>query len=247
MTSPHEVAVADAGTEGTVVVEDADARRVHRVLAWCRGLRGWARGLAAFLLYLVVAVVVWGAPVVYVLRVGDVGDGQGAAKFFQWAIGWVHWALAHHQDPLYMTRIFTPDGTSMAWTTFVPGGGILMYPVRSLFGSLAAVNVLLLLASVLACWAGYLLCNRLTHAFGPSIAGGYLFGFCQYMTGQLHGHVNLVLIFPVPLAVYLVVRRIEGSLGWPTFIALMTLCLTGQFLFSTEVFATSAFFGVIAF
>jgi hypothetical protein len=247
MTIPPEVAAHEPGTDAAVVIDDARDNFLDRATAWGRRLPGWARGLVAFLLYLVAAIVIWAGPVITQLRIRYVGDGRGDAKFFQWSIGWVHWALAHHVDPLYMTKIFTPDGTSLAWTTFVPGGGVLMYPVRSLFGSLAAVNVLLLLASALACWAAYLVCNRLTHSFWPSIAGGYLFGYCQYMAGQLHGHVNLVLIFPVPLAVYLVIRRIEGSLGWATFVALMTLSLTGLFLFSTEVFATSAFFGAIAF
>ena len=247
MTIPPEVAAHEPGTDAAVVIDEAGTNVLGRSIAWGRGLSGWARGLAAFLLYLVATVVIWAAPIITQLRIRYVGDGRGDAKFFQWSIGWVHWALAHHVDPLYMTKIFTPDGTSMAWTTFVPGGGVLLYPIRSLFGSLAAVNVLLLLASALACWAAYLVCNRLTHSFWPSIAGGYLFGYCQYMAGQLHGHVNLVLIFPVPLAVYLVIRRIEGSLGRPTFVALTTLSLTALFLFSTEVFATSAFFGAIAF
>ncbi|TMK85348.1 MAG: hypothetical protein E6G43_11825 [Actinobacteria bacterium] len=247
MTIPPEVAAHEPGSDAAVVIDEARDNLFDRSRAWGRELPDRARGLVAFLLYLVATIVIWAGPIITQLRIRYVGDGRGDAKFFQWSIGWVHWALAHHVDPLYMTKIFTPDGTSLAWTTFVPGGGVLMYPVRSLFGSLAAVNVLLLLASALACWAAYLVCYRLTHSFWPSLAGGYLFGYCQYMAGQMHGHVNLVLIFPVPLAVYLVIRRIEGSLGRPTFIALMTLSLTGLFLFSTEVFATSAFFGAIAF
>src|SRR6266550_3639924 len=205
MTIPPEVAAHEPGTDTAVVIDEARDNLLDRLTAWGRGLPGWARALVAFLLYLVAAIVIWAGPVITQLRIRYVGDGRGDAKFFQWSIGWVHWSLAHHVDPLYMTKIFTPDGTSLAWTTFVPGGGVLMYPVRSLFG------------------------------------------YCQYMAGQMHGHVNLVLIFPVPLAVYLVIRRIDGSLGRPTFVALMTLSLTGLFLFSTEVFATSAFFGAIAF
>jgi hypothetical protein len=246
MTIPPEVA-AEPETDAAVVIDEARDNLLDRSIAWGRGLPGWARGLVAFLLYLVAAIVIWAGPIVTQLRVRYVGSGRTDAKFFQWAVGWVHWSLTHHVDPLYMPKIFTPDGMSLAWTTFIPGGGLVMFPVQSLFGSLAAVNVLLLLASALACWATYLVCHRLTHAFWPSIAGGYLFGYSEYMAGQLHGHVNLVLIFPVPIAVYLVIRRIEGSLGQLTFVVLMTLSLTGLFLFSTEVFATAAFFGVIAF
>ena len=240
MTIPPEVAAHEPGTDTAVVIDEARDNLLDRLRAWGRGLPGWARGLVAFLLYLVAAIVIWAGPIITQLRVRYVGSGRTDAKFFQWAVGWVHWALTHHVDPLYMPKIFTPDGMSLAWTTFIPGGGLVMFPVESLFGSLAAVNVLLLLASALACWAVYLVCHRLTHAFWPSIAGGYLFGYSEYMAGQLHGHVNLVLIFPVPIAVYLVIRRLEGSLGRLTFVVLMTLSLTGLFLFSTEVFATAA-------
>src|SRR5438876_317068 len=214
MTIPPEVAAHEPGTDAAVVIDEAGTNVLDRSIAWGRGLSGWARGLAAFLLYLVATVVIWAAPIITQLRIRYVGDGRGDAKFFQWSIGWVHWALAHHVDPLYMTKIFTPDGTSLAWTTFVPGGGVLMYPVRSLFGSLAAVNVLLLLASALARWAAYLVCYRLTHSFWPSLAGGYLFGYLQYMAGQLHGHGNLVLIFPVPLAVFLALVSPGFAEGW---------------------------------
>ncbi|TMM20939.1 MAG: hypothetical protein E6F95_12775 [Actinobacteria bacterium] len=177
MTIPPEVAAHEPGTDTAVVIDEARDNLLDRLRAWGRGLPGWARGLVAFLLYLVAAIVIWAGPIITQLRVRYVGSGRTDAKFFQWAVGWVHWALTHHVDPLYMPKIFTPDGMSLAWTTFIPGGGLVMFPVESLFGSLAAVNVLLLLASALACWAVYLVCHRLTHAFWPSIAGGYLFGY----------------------------------------------------------------------
>jgi hypothetical protein len=55
------------------------------------------------------------------------------------------------------------------------------------------------------------------------------------------------MIFTAPLAVYLVVRKVEGSLGPVTFVSLLTLDLLFAFGVSTELFATTTFFGVIAF
>jgi hypothetical protein len=248
MTIPHQVGSrTDTSDPAANPTDDAaPPERSSRFTAWRRP-PGWRPALIALSLYVVAAIAIWASPIITELGTRYVGSGRADAKIFQWSVGWVHWAIAHHVDPLTTDKIFTPDGMSLAWTTFIPGGGLLTYPIRSLFGSVAAVNTLLLLASVLACWATYLVCSRLTHAFWPSVAGGYLFGYSQYMAGQLHGHVNLVLIFPVPLVVYLVIRLIEGSLGWLAFVAWTTLCLTSLFLFSTEVFATTALFGAVAF
>ena len=234
----------DVGMEGRDVPE---MRAFDRMVGRAHHLRGWTRGLIAFVLYAIVAVVVWATPILGDFNRRYLGDGYWDSKFYQWAIGWMHWSIAHHADPLYTHKIFTPDGTSLVWSAFAPAGGLAMFPIRSLFGSLAATNTLLLLASALACWGAYLVCNRVTHAFWPSLVGGYLFGFSQYMVGQLHGHVNLVLIFPVPIAVYLVIRRIEGSLGRIAFLVLTTLTLVTLFLCSTELFATAALFGAVAF
>jgi hypothetical protein len=258
--TPTDVAPADVAEGPDVVVPEADdvggeepeedAPRegaFDRMVERAHHLRGWVRGLIAFVLYAIAAVAVWATPILSQFDQRYLGDGYWDSKFYQWAIGWMHWSVAHHADPLYTHKIFTPDGTSLVWSAFAPAGGLAMYPIRSLFGSLVATNVLLLLSSALACWGAYLVCNRITHAFWPSLMGGYLFGFSQYMVGQLHGHVNLVLIFPVPIAVYLVIRRIEGSMGRVTFLMLTTLTLVTLFLCSTELFATAALFGAIAF
>jgi len=226
---------------------DAEDLRFPRFTAWGRGVRPWVRGLAAFLLFAIGAVAVWALPIITQFGTRYVGNGHSDAKFYQWAVGWMHWSVLNRVDPLYTHKVFAPPGTSLAWTAFSPVGGLAMLPVRSFFGSLVATNVLLLLSAALAGWAAYLLCNRLTHAFWPSLVGGYLFGYSAYLTGQMHGHVNLALIFPVPLAVYLVVRLVDGSLGRVAFVCLMTLVLATLFLCSTELYATTAVFGVIAY
>jgi hypothetical protein len=243
---PDVVVVEDAGGDDQAIPERG-AGIPARILAFARALGPTARGLVAFLLYLIAAIVVWAGPILSDFDARYVGDGFWDSKSYQWFMGWMHWSLSNGHDPLFTREIFTPAGTSLAWNAFTPAAGILMYPVRSLFGSLVATNTILVLSSALACWAAYLVCHRLTKAFWPSIAGGYLFGFSQYMVGQLHGHVNLVLIFPVPLCVYLVIRRIEGSMGRIAFVGLMTLSLIALFLSSTELYGMTAFFGSIAF
>src|SRR5919106_4401841 len=71
-------------------------------------------------------------------------------------------------------------------------------------------------------------------------------GFSAYMAGQMYGHVNLVLIFPAILGVYLVVRRVQGSLGPVAFVGSFALTVVGLFSVSTELAATASLFGAIA-
>jgi hypothetical protein len=205
------------------------------------------KALAAFGVYLALSIAIWGLPVISHLSTRYVGLGQGDAKFYRWALGWLPWAMTHGRDVLFSDRIFAPSGADLSWSAAMPGAAFVLWPVTRLFGPLASYNLSLLLAPPLAGWAAYLVCHRVTKAYWPSLVGGYLFGFSSFMTGQIHGHANLVLIFPVALAVYLVVRSVEGSLGRWMFVGLLTLALVGLFLVSTELFATSAMFGAFAF
>jgi hypothetical protein len=61
------------------------------------------------------------------------------------------------------------------------------------------------------------------------------------------GFMNLVLIFPIPLLVYLAIRNVEGSLGPVAFVAGFAALLVGLFSISTELFGTATVFGAIAF
>jgi hypothetical protein len=80
----------------------------------------------------------------------------------------------------------------------------------------------------------------------PSVLGGYLFGFSTYTIAELQGHLNLFLAFPVALCVYLLLRRLDGSLGPVAFVLLEATALLGEFSISTEVFATMTLFGALA-
>jgi len=104
---------------------------------------------------------------------------------------------------------------------------------------------LCLAAPALAAWCAFILCRHVSDCFFPSLVGGYLFGFSPYMLGHLLGHLSLILIFPVPLAIYLVALRVEGRLSPLFFTLLLAIVAVVQFLCSTELFATSVFFGAI--
>jgi hypothetical protein len=205
------------------------------------------RAFGVFLAYTFLSIAIWGRPVVAHLDsrfVPPLGGGPDSS-FFQWALGWTPWAIAHGHSLLFTDRVFAPQGVDLTWVTISPGPALVMSPITRAFGTLVSLNLLTLLGPPLAAWAAFLVCARLTRSFWPSVVGGFLYGFCTYITGQMN-HPNLFLVFPIPLIVYLVIRRFDGSLGVLAFVAWLTLTLLVLFSISTEVFASAALFGAIA-
>lgn len=225
-------------------------RRVVRVarlaFRWPGSLRPSGQAGLAFLTYAAVTVGVFALPVITRLSSAYVGLGRNDAKLFAWSLAWWPHALVTGQDALFTNHIWAPAGTSLAFVTTIPGPSLVMWPVTRIGGTVFALNLLHLLAPPLAGWGAFLLCRRITGAFWPSLAGGYLFAFSTYMAVQLSLHPNLILVFPVPLAVYLVYRRVvDADIGPVAFVVLLTASLVGLFSIFTEIFATFAFFGVV--
>lgn len=220
---------------------------VRRLAAWFR-TAGPARQ-ASFVLvgYLAVSVAIYAAPILTELGSRYVGIGKGDAKLYVWSLAWLPWALTHGGSILETTRVFAPQGADLTWVTTLPAPALALWPITAAFSPIVSLNVLLLLAPALAGWATFLLCRAVTDRFWPAVAGGYLFGFSSYMVNQLHGHANLVMIWPVPLAAYLVVRRIRGTIRPRSFVAGLAGSLLFLFGSSTELFATATLFGVLAF
>jgi hypothetical protein len=204
------------------------------------------RALLAFLSYLLLSLALWSRGVITHLSTRYVGVGKEDAKLYVWTLAWWPNAIRHGLNPLHSPLVWAPAGVNMAWISGMPGPALVLAPVTMAANAVASLNVLLLLAPPLAAWASYLLCGRLAHSFWPAVAGGFVFGFSTYEVAQMHGHANLVLVFPVALAAYLVVRRLEGSLGRLAFVALLTLVLAAEFSISTEVFLTMTLFGGLA-
>jgi hypothetical protein len=164
---------------------------------------------------------------------------------FIWFLNWWPWAIAHGLNPFISYYVWYPHGFNMTWATSVPLAALLMWPITWLWGAVVSYNVLSLAAPAVAAWTAFLLARYLTRNTPASFVGGYLFGFSAYELGEMLGHLNLNMIFVVPLFVLLVVQRIRGDLSRPRFVAALALAMFFQMGFSSELLATSCFFGAI--
>ncbi len=243
--------MARAAQQGTPIERSLRSRfhpavGVRRLADRLRRLGPRGRGCAAFLAYAVGSLALWGRPILERLSSSYTGVGKEDAKLYAWVLRWWPYAIAHGLNPFVNRVVWVPNGVNMAWVTGLPGPSLVTAPITLTAGPVASLNILLLLGPPLAAWAAYLACSRITRSFFPSLAGGYLFGFSTYEVAQMHGHLNLVLIFPVPLAVYLALRRSDGALGRVAFVLLLALTLVVEFSISTEVFATMTVMAAVA-
>ncbi|MBV8378318.1 MAG: hypothetical protein JO279_15075, partial [Verrucomicrobia bacterium] len=194
----------------------------------------------AFILYFITSLLYFGTTKNFSHRY--LGWGADPTAYI-WFLNWWPWAIGHGINPFVSYYVWYPQGFNMTWAGSVPAAALLMLPVTRMANAVVSFNVLSLLAPALSAWTGFLLARYLTRTTFSSFIGGYLFGFSSYELGQLLGHLNLDLIFVVPLLVLFVIQRIRGDLSRPLFVAVFAVALLVQLGLATEVLATSCLFG----
>jgi hypothetical protein len=157
---------------------------------------------------------------------------------YQWFLAWWPHALLHGDNPFVTDRLFAPGHVNLGAVDLVPGPALLAAPVTLLFGPVVSFNLLALLAPALAAGAAYALCRELGAGPPGAWLGGLVFGFSPYMLGHLLGHLDLIMVFPVPVAALIAVRRIEGRMGGRACALWMGLAFSVQLLCSLELGAT---------
>ena len=212
-------------------------------------LRGPVQTLGALALYLGTSFVFFGVPLMGRFSSATLG-GAGRIHLdvndFVWYMTWWPHAIGNGLNPFFTHLLWAPSGFDLAWTTSIPGPSLLAAPLTLAAGPVVSFNVWSLLAPGLAAWTAFLLCRHLTKAFWPSLVGGYLFGFSSYVLTQLSGHLNLDLVFLLPVFIYLFLLRLEGRLRVLPFVLLLGVALWFQLLTSAEVFLTMTLFGGLA-
>ena len=90
------------------------------------------------------------------------------------------------------------------------------------------------------------MCCQVVREFAPALFGGFVFGFSPYLICKLLGDIDLALVPMLPLAVYLTMRALDGTVRRRNFIVLLALVLCAQFLLFIETFATMTMSAAIA-
>jgi hypothetical protein len=199
--------------------------------------------LLALVLYQSFAILFFGIPVFRDFRgsyIGTVSNDPGA---YMWFLVWWPYAVAHHINPFVTKLVWAPIGYNLTWANSIPLPSLLAWPLTHAFGPFVAWNILCLVALALDAWIAFLLCRHLCNAFIPALVGGYLFGFSPYILGQLLGHLSLILVFPVPLAIYLVILFFEGRILALRFTITFALTVLLQFLCRDEIVASATVLG----
>jgi len=166
-----------------------------------------------------------------------------------WALAWWPHALSVGVHPIVAQAVWPPSGYNLAWSpASLPGPSLLLAPITRLFGPFVSYNILCISSPALAAFSTFVLCRYLSGQFWPAIVGGYIFGFSQYVLAHMTGHVNLLLIFPIPLAIYIVLLRLGRYITRTAFLTVLVpvLVLVLQLLCSSEIFATATVFGGLA-
>jgi hypothetical protein len=201
----------------------------------------------ALLGYAVVDIAYFGVPVVS--RFSQVCACRAGADptAYMWFLAWWPHALLHGINPFFTHALFAPGQVNLGAVDLIPGAAIVLAPITLLFGPLVSYNVLALAAPLLAGFFAFLLCRYVSRSFFAGLVGGYIFGFSPYMLGHMQGHLDLLLTFPIPAAVHLTLRLIDGRIGRRPFVALMALLLAFLFLSQPELTLTFVIVGAAAF
>lgn len=204
------------------------------------------QALGAFFLYLALAFLFFGRGLVGHFSSWYLGRGADPPQSI-WFLAWWAYAIIRNVNPFLTKPLFAPAGANLAWSTAMPLAGVIAFPVTWLWGPVVTYNVLGLLAPPLAGWAAFVLCRWITHGWWSSIAGGWVFGFSSYIVSAILTHLHDIFVFPVPLVVWIVLRRLNGELELRRFVAVLALLIGIQFTLCAEIAATATFTGAIAF
>jgi hypothetical protein len=206
-------------------------------------VRGKLEGVGAFVAYLAISLLVLGR-VLGDLRGSVVGSYGGDQSFFAWSLAWWPDAVRDLRDPLLTDRIYAPHGFNLAWATVIPGPAFVAAPLTLLAGAIVSYNILALLALPLNGLAAFLLCREVTGRALPALLGGGVFAFSSYGLAESVNHLNLALVFCVPLAALVAVRHARGALTDRGAALRIGALVVVQLTIFTEVLATAALFGL---
>lgn len=201
--------------------------------------------LTSLLIYLLIALAYFWWPIHRQFNSVAINSGIPDLGQNLWYLKWWPYALTHGLNPFITYEMWHAFGYNLSWQTSLPGLSLLAYPITATAGVVVAYNLWIILSFALTAWTTFILCYHLTRQYWASLIGGYLFGFSGYMLAQGTGHIHLIVLFPLPLVIYLTLLRREGRISRRRYLLLTPLPLLLLFLVSVEEFALVAIFAYL--
>ena len=182
---------------------------------------------------LVAAVTTWFVVPVFNLRHMDRAIYWGDVRLNVWALAWNHRVLTGHAWPYFDGNIFHPHFGTLAYSEHLFGIALPTLPLNLLGASPALVyNLAWLLSFPLLGISIHLLCRRAgLEPWGGAVAA--TLAACSFVRIHHTGHLQLLWLFGLPLAVYHLDRWREDPsprrLAWWT-LAVLTTSLASWYL-----------------
>lgn len=151
-----------------------------------------------------------------VLNLGDRGISLRSSDLWQnlWNLWWVKHALFElHANPFKTNLLFYPDTPSLYLHALNPLGGLLSSPLQYLFGLVASLNLMVLLAFTFSGYTAYLLAHFLKLSTGSALLAGTVYAFSPIISTELDlGQLEQLTQLWLPLYILFFLK----ALGPPT-------------------------------
>jgi len=207
--------------------------------------RGRRRTLAvAGAVYLVASLLLWWHVWAHPASVTTCGCGD--ASLTLWVLKWPAYALAHGHNPFFSPKLFVPRGINMAPNSLALGVGFA--PVTWLFGPVATLNLIDVVAPALSALSMCWLLLRWVRWSPAAFVGGLFFGFSPFVLTSLalaHPNFGLLALLPPMVACLedLLVRHRHRPLRVGV---LLGVLVAAEFFVSVEVLLLLVLFAVFA-
>jgi hypothetical protein len=126
--------------------------------------------------------------------------GGGDAWQMLWSIDHVQRALRGEEPFYFSARVWAPEGASLRAHGLSPANTLPAAFLAARFGLFTAYNTMVLLSFVLAAGASYRLARRLGASVAGAALGAFVFAFAPQRMARALGHLNLLAIGWLPLA-----------------------------------------------
>jgi hypothetical protein len=159
---------------------------------------------------------VWSYPLVLQLGTAVPGAGAGDNLTSLWNVWWMRRALELPDTPFFFTSyIFAPFGADLTLHTHTALLGWVAGTLLHRVALVPAFNLLILGSLCLNATCTYVLAYQISRHRGASIVAALVFGGSPYVMAHLHGHLNLLAAWGLPLFAACVHRASRsGSQSW---------------------------------